>query len=67
MKSAPLPIDEELRIADLLSYDILDSEREKDFDQLVELASQITHCPVAMMSFIDRKRQWLKASIQMRE
>ena len=67
MKIAPLPIDEESRIKDLQSYSILDSEKEKDYDELVELASQICDCPIALITFVDKERQWFKAGKQMEE
>ena len=61
MKIAPYPVDEELRLKDLKSYDILDSANEEEYDSLVELASQICNCPVALITFIDKERQWFKA------
>ena len=67
MKIAPLSFDEELRIKDLQSYSILDSEKEKDYDDLVDLASQICDCPIALITFIDKERQWFKASKKMKE
>ncbi|MDO9373346.1 MAG: GAF domain-containing protein [Ferruginibacter sp.] len=62
MKIAAPTIGEGLRIKDLLSYSILDSEKEKDYDDLVELASQICDCPIALITFVDDERQWFKAS-----
>jgi hypothetical protein len=61
MKIAPFPEEEEKRINNLLSYDILDSEKEKEYDDLVELASQICDCPIAIITFVDNNRQWFKA------
>ncbi|RXK62066.1 GAF domain-containing protein [Lacibacter luteus] len=63
MLIAQLPTDEELRLQDLFSYDILDSESEKEFNDLVELAGQICHCPMSMITFIERDRQWFKARL----
>lgn len=54
-------LQEEMRLADLYSFGILDSEDEEDFTQLVELAANITNCQMAAISFIDKDRQWLKA------
>jgi len=67
MKIASLPINEALRIKDLQSYNILDTEQEKDYDGLVELASQICDCPIALITFVDKERQWFKASTQLQE
>jgi hypothetical protein len=61
MKIAPLPFNEELRLKELNSYNILDSKIEKEYDDLVELASQICECPIALITFVDEKRQWFKA------
>lgn len=66
MKKAPLPENEELRLRDLISHDILNSVQEKEFDALVELAAQICDCPMAAISFVDRNRQWFKASAGLR-
>lgn len=63
MQIAQLPSDEELRLQDLFSYNILDSDSEKEFDELVELAASICNCPVSMVTFIDESRQWFKAKI----
>ncbi len=63
MQIAQLPSDEELRLEDLFSYNILDTDSEKEFDELVELAASICNCPVSMVTFIDEKRQWFKAKI----
>ncbi|MEI6712236.1 MAG: PAS domain S-box protein [Verrucomicrobiota bacterium] len=40
---------------------ILDTAPEASFDGLVELAAAITNTPVALISLIDRDRQWFKA------
>lgn len=63
MVKARLPLDEALRLSELDAYEILDSDPEKEFDELVELLKQITNCPYVAISFIDSNRQWHKASI----
>lgn len=63
MKTAPLPFNELERLLNLQSFHILDSAPEKEFDQLVELALSISHCPIGAISFIDHDRQWFKARI----
>ncbi|WP_184551032.1 sensor histidine kinase [Mucilaginibacter sp. FT3.2] len=52
---------EEDRVAALRSYQILDTDEEKDFDALAALASAICQIPIALITFIDEKRQWFKA------
>jgi len=58
---AELPPDEELRLIDLASYEIIDSPEENDFNELVELAAQICNCPVSLITLLDRNQQWFKA------
>lgn len=58
---AELPDDEELRLNDLNSYEILDTNAEDDFDDLVELAGQICKCPISLITLLDEQRQWFKA------
>lgn len=67
MLVAELPIDEELRLLDLASYKILDTEPEADFDELVALAAHVCRCPIAMITLINKDRQWFKAKKGMKE
>ncbi|WP_338874720.1 PAS domain-containing protein [Spirosoma sp. SC4-14] len=50
------------RMAALKSYDILDSLPEQDYDDLAQLAADSCQSPIALISFIDDKRQWIKSS-----
>lgn len=54
---APIPENEALRIVNLLSYDILDTADEKDFDELAALAADICQCTYSMITFVDTNRQ----------
>ena len=63
MKKAQLPLDEEVRLAELSAYRILDTPSEKEFDELAELLRSITQCSGVAISFVDRDRQWFKSSI----
>jgi len=51
------------RLKSLLSYNIIDTLKEKEFDKLAQLASIICETPIALISLIDDKRQWYKAKI----
>lgn len=61
MSLFPLPDNEAERLVALKSYHIFDSAEEKDFDDLAALASAICQVPIALITFIDDKRQSFKA------
>ena len=58
---APLPVNETDRLAALYSLNVLDSPPEKDFDDIVALASTVCCVPMSLVSLIDADRQWFKA------
>ncbi len=60
---APIPADEADRLAALNQYQILDTLPEQVFDDIVELAAQICGTRIALISLVDRDRQWFKAKV----
>jgi GAF domain-containing protein len=56
-----IPQNEPNRISALKEYDILDSNPEQLYDDLVMLASQICDCPISFISIMDKDRQWFKS------
>ena len=60
-KKYPFIKDDDSRIAALHSYHILDTAEEKDFDDLTTLASVICQTPIALVSLVDKDRQWFKS------
>lgn len=61
MRAAPVPKDEELRLAALRRYDVLDSAAEQAYDDLSLLAKTICGTPIALISLVDEHRQWFKS------
>ncbi|KPW25620.1 GAF:ATP-binding region, ATPase-like:histidine kinase A [Pseudomonas cannabina pv. alisalensis] len=60
---APFPAHEEDRILSLEHLKVLDSAPEQGFDDVVLLATTLCDAPIALVSLIDRERQWFKACI----
>lgn len=44
-------------------YEVLDTPREREFDQLVGLLSGLLEVPVALINFFEGERQWIKAEV----
>ncbi len=63
MKAPKKHPEEKLRLRALKSLEILDTEAEKEYDDIVFLASQICQTPIASISLVDESRQWFKAEI----
>ncbi len=63
MIPAPMPGNEVKRMKALAEYAVLDTLPEQALDDLVKLASFICGTPIALVSLIDRDRQWFKARV----
>ena len=59
----PATADDSARLAALDAYGILDSAAEPGFDDIVALAAEICGTPTALVSLVDRDRQWFKARL----
>lgn len=62
MKAA-LPPNEEARLLALHRLDVLDTQREQNFDDIAQLAMSICNVPIAVVSLVDRDRQWFKSCL----
>ncbi len=64
---APWPSDEEARLRALERYQILDTLPEEALDDLTLLASRVCRTPMALISLVDRDRQWFKSRVDFSE
>lgn len=56
---------EEARLATLSLYKILDTAEEQVYDDLTKVAAYIADTPMALISIVDRDRQWFKSRVGM--
>ena len=63
MSAAPLPPDEAERLALLHALALLDSPPEPALDRITRLAARLLNVPIALVSLIDRDRQWFKSRV----
>ncbi len=60
---AELPVNEMLRLKTLQDLAILDSPREQSFDDVALAAMHVCTVPVAVVSLVDKDRQWFKSCL----
>lgn len=58
-----IPKNEKERLKNLDSYCLLDSDPEKEYDDLTSLTSEIFDAPICLISLIDKDRQWFKSKV----
>ena len=63
MTAPPIPTNEAERLIALQRYDLMDTPSEASFERLVQIAARLLRVPIAMVTVIDRDRQWFKACI----
>ena len=61
--AAPLPDTEHARLAALQECQVLDTEPEDAYDDIVRLAAHICGVPIAAISLVDAGRQWFKSIV----
>jgi DNA-binding response OmpR family regulator len=60
-RKAALPPDEEERLAAVYRLGLLDTDAEERFDRHARIAAAALDAPIALVTLIDRERQWYKA------
>jgi predicted PurR-regulated permease PerM/methylmalonyl-CoA mutase cobalamin-binding subunit len=61
MLPAPTPPNEEERLAELDGLNLLDTPTEAEFDRITERLTKLFKVPIALMTLIDKDRQWFKS------
>lgn len=61
MQSPSMPSNEEERLYALRCLNILDTAAEERFDRITRIARQVFQVPIALISLIDKDRQWFKS------
>jgi GAF domain-containing protein len=57
------PKNEEARLAALARYEVLDTPPEADLDAITRFAAMVCEVPIALVSLVDRSRQWFKSRV----
>ena len=63
MTPAPMPADEDERLAALRELLLLDTPPEERFDRLARFAAEQLDTPIALLTLVDGQRQWFKSRI----
>ena len=63
MESPNTPENEQARLQNLKSLNILDTPAEERFDHLTRIASKVFDVPIALVSLVDDDRQWFKSAV----
>jgi len=61
LKTPDIPPDEDARLAELRSLNVLDTIAEERFDRLTRMARRLFGVDVALVSLVDENRQWFKS------
>lgn len=60
-RSAAIPADEERRLRALQQSGVLDTKAEERFDRFTRITAALFDVPIALVSLVDRDRQWFKS------
>ena len=67
MTNAPIPADEEARLSALDELRLLDTEAEPVFDRITAKLARVFEVPVALITLVDRDRQFFKSQVGLPE
>ncbi len=67
MENAPIGENEDARLAELQSLNLLEAGPDKAFDRVTAKLAKIFQVPIALITFIDRDRQWFKSQVGLPE
>lgn len=63
MIAPEIPKDEINRLKDVYNTQLLDTPEEKEFNEIVQLASDLCDMPISLITLLDTDRQWFKARV----
>lgn len=61
-EAAPLPANEQERLAELHLLKLLDTAAEERFNRFTQFAANLFRLPISLISLIDQNRQWFKSA-----
>jgi len=61
MMGAPIPSNEEARMAELKGLNLIDTPPEENFDHITSRLTRIFKVPIALLTLVDKDRQWFKS------
>ena len=61
MPAAPIPPDEELRLAALRDLNLLDQDGDQELNRITALAASVLDVPICLVSLVDEERLWFAA------
>ena len=63
MLAAPIPDNDDDRVASLKAMNLLSTPREADLDRITRTAQKIFGTEMALVSLVDKERQWFKSRV----
>ena len=63
MLPAPIASDDTERVASLERMNLVSTTREADFDRITRLAQKLFETDIALISLVDKDRQWFKSKV----